>query len=302
MAIDFRFLGLAVAAAAVGAVATLAGCTTDDGDEGAGASAGTAANTGGTAAGTNATAGGASSKAGSSSAGSSTGGAPTTGVCAAATPIKAATPGIADFDAYDGATALDKWSFPLGGDAASGIFAGPFGYGDRDGNKPETFEMADGNESTYAIRIADTMAEKFGGGAGIWFSGCVNASSLSGVSFWARGSAPKGEGKLTLSMGDTTPAVPAKADDKPGTCKGDAMTCVHPSFAFKLTEEWTEVKVPWDMFKVGDAAGTVVTPDGNHVTQVQFAIDLDWVLGADGVTYEPVPAPYELAVDTLTFY
>lgn len=299
MAIGFRFLGLAMAAAAVGAVVTLSGCTKDDGDEGADGSAGTAANAGGTA---GAAAAGTSSSGGSSSAGSGTGGTPATGVCAAATLIKAATPGIADFDAYDGTTALDKWSFPLGGDAASGVFAGPFGYGDRDGNKPETFEMADGNESTYAIRIADTMAEKFGGGAGIWLSACVNASKLSGVSFWARGSSPKGEGKLTLSMGETTPAVPAKADDKPGTCKGDAMTCVHPSFAFPLTEEWAEVKVPWAKFKEGDAAGTVVTPDGNNVTQVQFAIDLEWVLGADGVTYEPVPAPYELAVDTLTFY
>lgn len=300
MAIGSRFLGCAVAGAALGVLASLAGCTTDDGDTGG--SAGTSSNTGGSSSGSATTAGTANSG-GPSGAGTSTGGAPAgAGVCAAATPIKADAPGIADFDAYDGVAALDKWSFPLGGDAASGVYAGAFGYGDREGNKPETFEMADGNDSTYAIRIADTMAEKFGGGAGIWLSACLNASKLSGISFWVRGDAPKGVGKLTLSMGDTTPAVPAKADDKPGACTGDAMTCVHPSFAFTITDAWTEVKVPWADFTDGDAAGTVVTPDGSNITQVQFAVELEWVLGADGVTYEPVPAPYELAVDTLSFY
>lgn len=300
MAIGFRFLGFVMAAAAACATASLAGCTTDDGDDGGGGSAGTASNTGGSA---GATAAGTSSSGGPSGAGTSAGGSPTGGgVCAAATPIKADAPGIADFDAYDGVTALDKWSFPLGGDAASGVFAGPFGYGDREGNKPEVFELADGDDTMYAIRIADTLAEKFGGGAGLWLSTCVDASKLSGISFWVRGDAPKGEAKLTLSMGDTTPAVPAKADDKPGTCTGDAMTCVHPSFLFKVTDAWTEVKVPWASFTDGDAAGTVVTPDGGNVTQVQFAVELEWILGADGVTYEPVPAPYELAVDTLSFY
>jgi len=291
MAIGSRFLGFAVTAVAIGAVAVLSGCTTDDDDPGADGSAGTSAASGGSASG--------ASAAGTSTSGGAKSG---TGVCAVATVIKADAPGIADFDAYDGVTDLAKWSFPLGGDSASGVYAGAFGYGDGDGDKPETFEMGEGDESKYAIRIADTMAEKFGGGAGLWLSACLDASSLSGISFWVRGDAPKGEGKLTLSMGETTPAVPAKADEKPGTCTGDAMTCVHPSFAFPITDTWTEVKVPWASFKQGDAAGTVVTADGNHITQVQFAVELVWVLGEDGVTYEPVPAPYELAVDTVSFY
>jgi hypothetical protein len=295
MAIGFRFLGFVAAAATVGVAAGLAGCTTDDGDDGAAGSAGTTATTGGSSS-------GASAAGTSSTAGSSTGGASATGVCAAATLIKADAPGIADFDAYDGVTDLAKWSFPLGGNAASGVYAGAFGYGDREGNKAETFEMGEGNDSTYALRIADTLAEKFGGGAGLWLSACLNASKLSGISFWVRGDAPKGEAKLTLSMGETTPAVPAKADDKPGTCMGDAMTCVHPTFSFPVTDEWVEIKVPWASFTAGDAAGTVVTADGSNITQVQFAAELEWVLGADGVTYEPVPAPYELAVDTLSFY
>lgn len=301
MAISFRFLGFAVAGTALGAVASLAGCTTDDGD--ADGSAGTAANTGGASSGAGTTAAGTTSGsppgAGSSTGGSASSGA---GVCAAATVIKADAPGIADFDNYDGVTDLAKWSFPLGGESASGVYAGPFGYGDREGNTPETFEMADGDDSTYALRIADTLAQKFGGGAGIWLSACLDASKLSGISFWVRGDAPKGEAKLTLSMGETTPAIPAKADDKPGTCMGDAVTCVHPSFSFPVTDAWTEVKVPWASFTVGDAAGTVVTPDGSNITQVQFAVELEWIPGADGVTYEPVPAPYELAVDTVSFY
>lgn len=295
MAIGFRFLGYAVAVTAFGVLVTLAGCTTDDGDTGGGGSAGSSGGTPATSAGT-------ASSGGPSGAGTSAGGAPAgAGVCAAATPIKADAPGIADFDDYDGVAALDKWSFPLGGDSASGVYAGAFGYGDREGNKPETFEMGEGNDSTYAIRIADTLAEKFGGGAGLWLSACLNATKLSGISFWVRGDSPKGEGKLTLSMGDTTPAVPAKADDKPGTCTGDAMTCVHPSFAFPITDTWTQIEVPWASFKPGDAAGTPVIADGGNITQIQFAVELEWVADDAGV-YQPTPAPYELAVDTLSFY
>jgi hypothetical protein len=296
MAIDFKFSSFVVAAAVAG-TASMVGCTTDDGDTGG--SAGASASTGGSAA---SGAAGKASSGGPSGAGSSTGGAPAGGnVCAAATPIKADAPGIADFDAYDGVTELAKWSFPLGGDSASGVYAGPFGYGDREGNLPETLEMADGDASMYALRIADTLAEKFGGGAGLWLSACLDASKLSGISFWVRGDAPKGEAKLTLSMGDTTPAVPAKADDKPGSCSGDAMTCVHPTFGFPVTDAWTEVKVPWTSFTPGDAAGTPVTADGSNITQIQFAVELNWVADDAGV-YMPTPAPYELAVDTLSFY
>src|SRR5690349_4083775 len=152
-----KSLGAAGAAAALVILGNLAGCTTDDGDPGAG--------TGGAGA----TGGGKATGGGSSTGGSGmgTGGGSTVGsVCASPLTLPAGAIGIADFDTYNGSD-LSMWNFPLGGDSALNIIAGPFGYGDRDNGKPETFEMAEGNDSKYALRINDTLAEKYGGGMGL---------------------------------------------------------------------------------------------------------------------------------------
>lgn len=285
---NFRLLGLAGALSALGFVANLAGCTTDDGDPGAGTGGSGTSTGGGTGT------GGGSAK--------GTGGASATGtVCESPIMIDPAKPGIADFDTYDGVASLATWSFPLGSDMATGVTAGTFGYGDRATGQPETFELSAGNGTKYAMRIADTLAEKYGGGEGIWLSACLNATKLQGISFWVRGSTPDGKGTLTASMQETVPSTPAKVGDKVGTCTGDAMTCIHPTFVFPVTDTWAQVQVPWASFKAGDAAGTAVTPDGRNITQVQFGVGLVWVADAAGV-YAPTPAPYELAVDTLAFY
>jgi hypothetical protein len=294
MVTHFGALRLVLALTALGALACASGCTSDDGDADSDADAGSASGGKGTAGAGGATPGGNS---GSGGAGAS----PSGTACAKPIVIPAATPGIADFDEYDGASDLAKWSFPLGGDTKTGVYAGPFGYGDRENGAPETFEMTEGDGSAYALRIADSMAMEYGGGQGLWLSACIDATAFTGISFWARGEAPTGTIIMQLAMQESTPSTPAKADDKIGTCKGDAMTCVHPTFTFELTDTWTEIKAPWDAFKPGDAAGTVVTPDGSNVIQFQFGVELSWVEGDDGV-YVPVPAPYELAVDTLAFY
>ena len=283
---------IAICAAVFGIAGGLTACTTDSNDPGAGAGSG---GTAGTPMGT----GGAGGAAGATGAG---GMAPSGTVCALPISIAAATPGIADFDAYDG-TALGSWTFPLGGDSVSGVTAGVFGYGDRPAGNPETFEMAAGQNSKYAMRIADTLAQVYGGGMGTWLSACLNATKFAGVSFWARGSTPMGKSALTLSMQETLPSKPAKAGDAIGTCAGTvaAKTCVHPTFAVAVTDTWTKIQAPWSAFTAGSAAGTAVSPDGRNITQVQFGVELIWVPDAAGV-YAPIPAPYDLAVDSLTFY
>jgi hypothetical protein len=287
-------LTVAGAAATLAALASLAACTTDaadPGDDSAGAAGSASGGTGGSSSSGAATGG--SSAAGSTSAAGT--------VCAKPFVMLAAAPGVADFEDYDGVSDLAKWSFPLGGDTASGVLGGTFGYGDRPSGSPETFEMGEGYESKYGLRIADTLAEAYGGGMGTWLSACLDATAFSGVSFWARGSSPKGTGKLTLSMGETTPATPAKAGDKVGTCDGDMKTCLHPTADFDVADTWTEIKIPWAGFTAGDAAGTPITPDGSNVTQLQFAVELNWVPD-DAGEYAPVAAPYELVIDGLTFY
>jgi hypothetical protein len=296
MRIDFRFLGLAGAMTALVGLAPMAACTTDDSDSpstgGAGGSAGGSTTSPG------GTGGGAGTSAGSGGSTSST----SSTVCARPILLDATKPGIANFDGYDGATSLSSWSFALGGDSSTGVYAGPFGYGDRSNGMPETFAMVAGQASSkYALQIADTLAQEYGGGMGLWISECLNATNLTGISFWARGNAPTGKAKFSICMKETTAATPSKPGNKTGTCPGTDTTCIHPNYQFDVTDTWTQFQVPWASFTGGDAAGTPVSADGRNIWQLQFDIGLAWLPDATGA-YAPVPAPYELDVDTMTFY
>lgn len=232
-----------------------------------------------------------------------TAGTPSTGATKCASPIAldSSTPGIADFEGYDGEADLSTWSFALGGDSATGVFAGPFGYGDDhvDPNTqqemPELFEMVEGNDSTYALSISDTMSEQYGGGMGIWLSECLNASAFTGISFSARGSAPTGEATLSVMMEQTTMV----ADE--GTCTGTDDDCAPPKFAFAVTDDWTEIQAPFSDFEAGTAEDTLVPADGSNIWQIQFDVGLEW-LPDDTGEYMPTAGEYELVIDDLTFY
>jgi hypothetical protein len=216
--------------------------------------------------------------------------------------IPASAPGIADFEGYDGAADLSEWSFALGGDSSTGVYAGPFGYGDYAADNdtlPETFDAVDGNDgSAYALRIADTDSDRFGGGMGLWLSDCVDASAFSGISFWVRGSAPTGQAKLSLLMEETTWAE----SDAVGTCEAATEeVCVQPTYEFDVSDTWTEVRIPWSEFTAGDNGKTSVVPDGHNIWQIQFDVGLEWLPDATGA-YVPTPAAYEFVVDDLTFF
>jgi hypothetical protein len=223
-------------------------------------------------------------------------------VCSNPIALDSSTPGIADFDNYDGASTLSSWSVPLGGDASLGVFTGPFGYGDRSNGKPETFDMTDGNDSEYALRIADSKSVEYGGGMGLWMSECLDASAFDGISFWVRGNAPTGDAKVSVLMEQTTSDTPDDPEGKVGTC-ASAVTddCVAPSYTFPVTDTWTQIKVAWSDFSLGSAVGIPVSADGSNIWQLQFDVALEWVQ-SDAGDYEPAPGEYELVVDSMTFY
>jgi hypothetical protein len=272
--------------------------TAGDGTE----SDGTTTDTGGTSGSETGTGGAAGSSSGDGTGGSTSACAAT--ICASPTALDAATPGIADFEAYDGSADLSTWSFALGGDSSTGVVAGPYAYGDEADGNPETFEAVEGPDSTYALSISDSLAEEFGGGVGLWLSGCLDLTAFTGISFWARGSVPLGEAKLVVSMEETTSETPDEYDNC-GTCPGaadvDPAECVHPSYMFSVTDTWTEFRVPWSAFTAGDAFGTTVAADGHNIWQLQFGVELEWLPDESG-TYVGTPAPYELAIDDLAFY
>jgi hypothetical protein len=294
MGIDLRFLGLAGRVSVFVGLCHMVACTTDD-------SASTDAGVGGAAA----LADGSAATAGSSGSGSGNAGSPPASgsVCANPVLLDLTKPGITNFDSYDSSD-ITKWTFALGGDSSTGVYAGPFGYGDNVvGTKTdavETFDMVAGFGSTYALRVADSLADKYGGGLGLWIDSCLNATAFTGISFWVRGIAPASTATLSVRMGDTVSSTP-DANGKYGTCPGDSTTCVNPQFSFPVTDTWTEIRAPWSAFKAGSAAGTSVKPDGRNIVQIQWDIGLSWVADDAGV-YVPVAAAYELVIDTVTFY
>ncbi len=285
-------------------VVLVAACTTDDDDPGVEGGDGATATTESNSTNSNTDgSGGSSSNSTSSDTTSATsgGGSSSSGTkCARPVTLTSSTPLIADFDGYDGATALGEWSFPLGGDQSVGVLAGTFVYGDDhmegDQDVPETAGMVDGNDSAYALSIADTEADEYGGGLGLWMSECIDASTFDGISLWIRGNAPTGDVEISLLMEETTPTV----DD--GTCDGTTDECIPPKASFPITDEWTKIELAWGDFDPGDANGTAITPDGTNIWQLQFDISLEWTDEDGDEVYDPTPAPYELVVDDLTFY
>lgn len=318
MDIKSKVLGLAGAASVLVWLVQFTACTSDNTSDGSAGTPGTGAGGSASGAGGSGTAGSTPGSGGSAagtvgSGGASGGSAGTTGstvACANPTVIPMAKPSIADFEKYDGATDFQKWSFSFGGDAANGVLAGTFSYGDRTTGFPETSELSAGHSSMYAMRIADTDAARaagasglYGGGVGLWLSTCVSATAFTGISFWVRGNSPSPTATFTMSMKETLSSTPAKAGDNVGTCTGTSTTCIHPTYAFAVTDAWTQIQAPWSGFKAGDAAGTPVMPDGRNIVQFQFGVGLNFVPTVDGgTTYIAVPAAYELAVDDMAFY
>ena len=139
------------------------------------------------------------------------------------------------------------WSFALGGDTASGILAGTFGYGDETDGFPEEFEMVEGNGSTYALSISDTLAEEYGGGMGLWLSACLDATAFTGISFWVRGNAPShARPMLTLLMEETT-SIPHLDGHKDaiGTLRGDRRTQADTERLHNLRSSGTPSRDTW---------------------------------------------------------
>jgi hypothetical protein len=285
----------------------LAACTTDDNDpgvDGDGATSSSGSGSGGSTTGSGTQSSSSSGSESTNGATSTTGGGGNssagTGVCASPIVLASSAPGIATFDDYDGGAILAEWSFPLGGDPALGVYAGPFGYGDDhiegDTELPEVFDLVDGNDSSYALSVSDTDSQDYGGGMGLWISECLNASAFSGLSFWVRGNAPTGNSKLTLLMAESTPI-----SDGDGTCDGTIDDCVQPTYSFPVSDEWAEVQVAWRDFTPGQTPDAVVLADGTNIWQIQFDIGLVWE-ESDSGEYAPVAGEYELVVDDLTFY
>ena len=218
-------------------------------------------------------------------------------------------PSICDTKAVVAAAPIASFDDCTVGEATSGckiaeiggtsLFGGVFSYDDGTGNP--TFSVVSGHTSG-ALGLASTeSASKYGGGFGIWTTGCFNASAYKGITFWTRGTAPNA-GKATVSvvMAETTPSVPPAGTTNRGTCTGTTETCKSPKFSFPVTDTWTQVHALWSGFIGGDANGTPVTANGDDIFQFQWDIGLAFTPDASG-NYVAEPAAYELQIDDVAF-
>jgi hypothetical protein len=281
-----------ISTAALLAGSLLVGCTTDDASSDGSGGAGPSSS--GATAGQTATGGGSSATPGA-------GGESSSGTVCESKAAVAAAP-IATFDnctlGLTGTAATSGCTVSAIGGTT--LFGGVFFYDDGTGNP--VFSVVSGHAGS-AIGLASTEpASNYGGGFGIWTTGCFNASAYKGITFWTRGIAPNsGKATMTVMLAETAPSVPPAGNDNRGTCTGTGDQCKPPKFSFPVTDSWTQVHAIWSGFTGGDANGTPVTVTGDNIFQFQWDIGLAFVPDASGTTYVAVPAAYELQIDDVAF-
>jgi len=217
--------------------------------------------------------------------------------------MKALTaPLLTDFESYDGTTEAGKWVFPFNGVYPAALYGGPYANGDGSGAYALGF-VGGAQSSNWAIHAANTtQASVWGGGVGFWL-GCFDASTYSGLSFYARGTTPTSKINVSLSMEDTSPPSTTNPAGG-GTCTMTPSSgCKTPTVDVALPTDWTLVKIPWASFTGGmGLAGTAVTVNGARITGLSFGAGMVWQNVNDAGTWAPVPAPFDIQIDNLGFY
>ena len=224
--------------------------------------------------------------------------------CAVKTAVVSAP--IINFDDYDGVSQPDQYStaFNAAPGEPNAVYVGPYFYPDATGTPFSG--MVAGNNSNYGMSVSNPAASEWGGGMGLWM-GCVDATGYQGISFYVRGTAPLGNGSMSLAMEDTSPPA---ADDPAGggTCIATGTSdseCSGPSAEFPVTDNWTLIQIPWSGFTPGTAAAGVSVPaTGNNITGMSFNVNLQWIANPADPSGDwiPVEAAYELVVDDVAFY
>ena len=216
-----------------------------------------------------------------------------------ASPTTVTTTAITDFESYDGATALEDWSFNFNGDAegVGAIYGGPYPFDDETGT-PQ-FLMVAGNSGNYAVSVSNTEATEWGGGLGFWFT-CMDATAYAGISFYVRGSTPVGTIGVSLAMEETSP--PSEEDPAGGgTC--EVEPCEQATAEFTITTDWTLVQLAWTDFTAGTSGTTSVPVTGANITGINLSANLEWIEDPDNAdTWIPVAGAYSLEIDDLAFY
>jgi hypothetical protein len=210
---------------------------------------------------------------------------------------------LADFETYDGTTDPFKWGWafnaPSGKDNA--VYAGLYKLDDGTGSPKMTIAGPGYDSSKYAATSSNESMKGWGGGIGMWMA-CIDASAYKGISFWVKGTTPKGTGTLTLAMEATSPPDEKDAAGG-GTCTlAKKDDCKGPSVDFDVTSSWTRVIATWDQFAAGAGTAGAVTADGKSIIGLSWGAIAKYEPSAsDPKTYVPVAGSYNLSLDKVEF-
>lgn len=309
----FALAGIIAACSAESTSPSGAGGTTTSGSgSGSGGSAplgagGTTSTTGGTAA--PGTAGSANPGAGGGGGGSApvgtagSAGGPSQPLCTTKIPMQ--TPGIADFESYDGVGAPADFQWIFGGTMAGelGVHAGNYAFGD--GSVEPMLALLAGHAGNFGLTVSVTNATAWGEGFGMflldkaYMPACIDASMYKGISMWVRGSVPTGTFSFSVAVPQAVPAA------KGGTCAGtDDTTCKPPTAsALPISMTWTQVNLMWADFTGGlSGAASPITLTGGDITGFSFGANLSFIPESEGsMVYVPVPGDISMAIDDLAF-
>jgi hypothetical protein len=126
-----------------------------------------------------------------------------------------------------------------------------------------------GHDSTTALHLnMSKPAANWGGGMGIWITGCVNVSDFTGISFWARGATTQDTVNVTISTFETTKAPFGSCTQT--ECAPFSNTITLPATA----DVWQQYELAWADFAphaTNTPAGA--TLDGSNVKEIGFYIN-----------------------------
>lgn len=214
--------------------------------------------------------------------------------------VTVASTAITDFEDYDGTMPVSDWTFAFNAPAGEpdAVYAGVYDYSDGVGN--HALVMGAGNTSSYAPTISNAQAggaDAWGAGLGMWMA-CIDATSFTGLSLDIKGSTPTGTVTLTVATEATAPPD-EQNPDAGGTCLTD---CSDASAEIAVSDEWTQVLLPWGAFTPGTADGAMVPVNGDNLIGINVQVGLEYVEDENNPgEYIPAPGSYDVAIDDLDF-
>jgi hypothetical protein len=240
------------------------------------------------------------------------GGSPQTVEKLCAHKIVAMNPVFTDFETYNGMSDFSMFAFPFGGPTpgTGTAYGGAYAYtGVLKATGMANFVLSPvaGHTGNWAAGLTITNETQWGGALAFWLN-CVDASAYrGGISFWARGMAPRALFAVAIDTEDTS--LPDAANPAGGgTCTGTDATCKGPSVQeIPLTLDWTQHQLPWASFAGGLRAGAPYTLTGSNITGITFSFGLVYencvpIPGTDGgFTCTPTPSDFSFQIDEISF-